>query len=388
MTYLVIGDANSMHIYNFVNNFLIPSEYDVHLLTLSTQPIKEDFRSYYREHNVTVHSIAEKKYRRLNKTDKLSRVLNLARKIRLMCDVPHVDICHLQSVYKTSVAMVLLNKKKFDKLILSYWGGDMLDRSKVTTRLTRKALDIADSITVTVKSALLEFKQLYGDKYNKKLRVSRFATAGLECIQSLSHTVTRTECRECYGIPEGKIAVTCGYSAYAAQHQEQCLQEMMKLPRNIREKLFVIVPMQYGRFDQAYIDRVHREKNNCDFDCVILEEYVPFEMSAKLAIATDIYLHVRDTDAFSNALKEHVYAGSTIITGTWLKYFELEEMQAPMIKIDSIDKLQECLLSLLPQTVISKEIKLFDPIYNLYSTSNINSQWKEVIELALHLNKD
>ena len=106
-------------------------------------------------------------------------------------------------------------------------------------------------------------------------------------------------------------------------------------------------------------------------------------MSAKLAIATDIYLHLRDTDAFSNALKEHVYSGSTVITGTWLKYIELEEMQAPMISIDSIDHLSETLLTLLPNTEIAEEISLFAPMYDLYSTENIVEQWNKVIAFAI-----
>ena len=68
--------------------------------------------------------------------------------------------------------------------------------------------------------------------------------------------------------------------------------------------------MQYGRMnDTDYINAVKQEQERADFDCIILKDFVPFEMSAKLAIATDIYLHLRDTDAFSNALKEHVYGG-------------------------------------------------------------------------------
>ena len=383
MKYLVIGDASSMHIFNFVKSFLLPSGYEVHLLTLSTLPVKEDFRAFYREQGVAVHAIAEKNYKRLERTDKLSRLLNLWRKFRLMKEVPHVDVCHLQSVYKTSVAMVLKNKRKFDHLILSYWGGDVEDRAPSTLKLREKCFPLADVITVTVQQTVHDFHEVHGHTYDDKLMVSRFSTKGLDCIHQLQKTTTRKECREAYGIPEGKIAVTCGYSAYAEQHQEQCLQEMMKLPRELRERLFVIVPMQYGRFNQAYIDRVHAQKEKCDFDCVILEEYVPFEMSAKLAIATDIYLHLRDTDAFSNALKEHVYSGSTVITGTWLKYIELEEMQAPMISIDSIDHLSETLLTLLPNTEIAEEISLFAPMYDLYSTENIVEQWNKVIAFAI-----
>ena len=155
------------------------------------------------------------------------------------------------------------------------------------------------------------------------------------------------------------------------------------IPKEIRERLFVVVPMQYGRFDEAYIKRVHDEKNNCDFECVILEEFVPFEMSAKLAVATDIYLHLRDTDAFSNALKEHVYSGSVVVTGIWLKYIELEQMKAPMVSISSLDELHKTVEELIASKEFKNEFNLFEPIYDLYSTESIKQQWQNVVDLAL-----
>ena len=384
MRYLVIGDSNSMHIFNFVKSFLIPAGYEVHLLTLSNFPIRTEFREFYRQNNVVVHSIAEKNYRRLDKTDKISRLLNLWRKFRLMRSVPHVDICHIHSVYKTSVAMVLKNKKKFDKLILSYWGGDVEDKNPSTIKLREKCFPLANVITVTVQQTINDFHEIHGHAYDDKLKISRFSTKGLDCINELSKTTTREECRACYNIPEDKICITCGYSAYREQHQDQCLEEIQKLPEEIRRNLFVIVPMQYGRLDDTeYFEKVEKAKNNADFDCVILKEFVPFEMSAKLAVATDIYLHLRDTDAFSNALKEHVYSGSTVITGRWLKYIELEEMGAPMVIIPSIDTLSKHLEKLIPTIKIKKDFVLFDPIYEMYSTKSINDQWKAVVDTAL-----
>lgn len=383
MKYLVIGDSNSMHIYNFVRTVLLPQNYQVHLLTLSTSPVREEYRSFYKENGVVLHSVCEKNYKGLNKKDVFHRALNLFRKTRLMADVPKVDICHVQSVYKTSLALVVKNKRKFDKLILSYWGSDIRELSPAVLKLREKCFEMASVITVTVEQLRRSFCEIHGDKYNDKLQICRFATSGLDCIKKLSETITRQNCRESYNISADKICVTCGYSATSEQHQDEILKELQKLPAELKEKLYVIVPMQYGRNDNEYIRRVEQEKNTCDFDCVILDEYVPFEMSAKLAIATDIYLHLRDTDAFSNALKEHVYAGSDVITGEWLKYIELEQMNAPFESVSSIDCLADALEKKLENFEVDKEIDLFQPIYEMYSTENIIKQWKGVIDSAL-----
>ena len=371
-----------MHIFNFVKTFLLPRGYEIHLLTLSTQPIRDEFRIFYRENGVVVHSVYEKGYKSLNRKDKLFRLLNLWRKLRLMRDVPHVDVCHVQSVYKTALLMVSQNKRKFNHLILSYWGGDVEDRSQNVIRLRETCFPRADVITVTVQQTMNQFHEIHGHAYDDKLCISRFSTAGLDCIYDLSKVTTRCECRKSYSIPDDKVCITCGYSAYAEQHQERCLSEMMKLPPEMRRRLFVIVPMQYGRYDEAYIHRVEEEKNKCDFDCVILDQFMPFEMSAKLAIGTDIYLHLRDTDAFSNALKEHVYSGSVVVTGTWLKYIELEQMKAQMIDISDFNELAPTLEKLIESIHVADEFNLFEPIYEMYSTESVKVQWQAVVDKA------
>ena len=383
MKYLVIGDASSMHIFNYVKTVLLPCGYEVHLLTLSVEPIRTKFREFYKENGVIVHSIAEKGYRGLDKKDKFHRFLNLVRKFRLMRDVPKVDICHVHSVYKTACVMVLRNKTKFKKLILSYWGGDIEDKSPTVVKLRKKCFEYADAITVTVTETHNEFHRIYGDTFNEKLRICRFATEGLECIKKISVEKSREDCRKTYGIKAGLVCVTVGYSAYAAQHQDKCLEIIGSLPASIREKMYVIVPMQYGRYDRRYIERVQKAAEMSKTDCCILDEFVPFDISAQLAIATDIYLHLRDTDAFSNALKEHVFASSYVIKGDWLKYPELDEMKACIESIPSFDSLGECLERAVEETKIQDKIILFDPIYELYSTQSVKKQWSNLIEFVI-----
>ena len=383
MKYLVIGDAGSMHIFNFVKTVLLPRGYEVHLLTLSAEPVRANFREFYKENGVIVHAISEKGYHGLDKKDRIHRFLNLVRKLKLMHDVPKVDICHVHSVYKTAYVMVLRNKHKFDKLILSYWGGDIEDKSPSVVKLRKKCFEYADAITVTVRETYDEFHRIYGDSFNEKLHICRFATEGLECIKKLSVEKNREDCRKTYGIQTGQICVTVGYSAYAAQHQDKCLEIISSLPASIRDKMCVIVPMQYGRYDEGYIERVLKAAELSGTDCRILDTFVPFEISAQLAIATDIYLHLRDTDAFSNALKEHIFAGSHVIKGDWLKYPELDEMKACVESIPSLDSLGDCLERAVKETKIQDKITLFEPIYELYSTQAVKKQWSDLMEFVI-----
>lgn len=383
MKYLVIGDAGSMHIYNFVRTVLLPRNYQVHLLTLSSEPVRELYHKFYQENGVAVYSVAGKGYSGLEKKDKLHRLMQLFYKFILMFDVPRVDVCHVHSVYKTSMYLIRFFRHKYKKLILSYWGGDIENEPERINRLREKCFPMARQITVTVERTREQFHEIYGHKYDDKLSVCRFATEGLECISRLAREGTREQYRREYGVPEGKICITCGYSAYAAQHQDECLRQIGRMPDELKARVHVIVPMQYGRFDMPYIQRVKQEAEASGVSYEVLEEYVPFEKSAMLAIATDIYLHVRDTDAFSNALKEHVYAGSLVIKGDWLIYRELEEMGANITSISSLSILKQTLERCIDGFEPDREVELFAPMYELYSEQSVREQWHRVIDASL-----
>ena len=378
MKYLVIGDASSMHIYNFIKTVLLPKYSEIYLLTLSTEPVRTEYREFYLDRGVHLLSLIEQYGQVSNKTI-LDRMMNFWRKLLLLKHIKSIDICHLQSVYKTSCMIYLCYKKRIKKLIMSYWGGDIEDQSRVTLLFRKSCFAYADAITVTTKKTKNDFEDLYGDRYASKLHVCRFATAGLQYIHDIAQKESLEECRANAKIPEGKISITCGYSAYEAQHQDIIISKIAQLKPEMKKRIHLLVPMQYGRYNQEYIERVHEAAELCGCSYEILEKFVPFEISARMSLATDIYIHMRDTDAFSNALKEQVYAGAIVIQGAWLKYIELDEMGAPVIKVDSFDNLLHTLEKLL-ENFHSKGKTLFEPMYALYSPVEINKQWNKIIE--------
>lgn len=375
--YLIIGDANSMHIYNFVKTVVLPLDYEIHLMTLSCERVKESYREFYKINNITLHSIAEKLGKTVPNATRKQRLFNLIKKWKLARSLPNFDICHIHSVYKTSMLLYLMNRKKFRYLIASYWGGDIEEKRSFVVKMRKKCFRYAKAITVTTKKTYEDFQEIYGTIFNNKLQICRFATAGIECIRSIYTKKDAFECKKDLDIPTQKICITCGYSAYAEQHQDTILSKIALLPNEIKKSIFVIVPMQYGRYNKEYIDKVHNEAEKCGCEYRILEEYYSFEKNAEVTVATDIYIHMRDTDAFSNSLKEQVYSGSQCLVGSWLKYYELEEINVDIMRVDNFDSLPDKLL----ESILSKKNKkeLVVPIYELYSSEAIKAQWGNII---------
>lgn len=382
MRYLIIGDAGSMHIYSFVRTVLLPKGYEVHLFTLSREPVRRAYRDFYRQAGVQLHSICELRWPGVKGKSRLVRLIQLGYKAALFAALPPMDLCHVHSVYKTSMWLIRLFPRKYKHLILSYWGSDVENEPEKIHRLREKSFPRAGCITLTMERMVDLFREIYGECYDDKLTVCRFATEGLECVRRLAREKTREQCREEYGIPREKICVTCGYNAAAAQQQDACLKAIAQLPPHLKDRIYVILPMQYAADSRSYIQRVKQRAEACGAPYRILEEFVPFEKSAMLAIATDIYIHVRLSDAFSNALKEQVYAGSEIIKGGWLKYRELEQMGFEMTDISSARPLAQVLEEKLTGFVPKEEIVLYQPIYDLYSCSSTREQWEQVIRRA------
>ena len=382
MRYLIVGDANSMHIFNYVKTVLDGDRFEVHLLTLSTERVKQEYRDYYKKHHITLHSIAEQYGGDVPNATRQDRLRNFLKKLSLFRKLPKIDLCHIHSVYKTSMLFYLLHRRKFAHVIASYWGGDVENKAPFVVKLRKRCFRFVDAITVTTQKTYEDFRAIYGDIFDQKLRICRFATAGIDCIHKIAASKSSQDCKQELVIPVDRVCVTCGYSAYEDQHQDVMLHEIAKLPEAIKERLFVIVPMQYGRYNQPYIDRAHREAEQCGCGVRILEEYYPFEKNAVMSLATDIYLHMRDTDAFSNSLKEQVYAGSRVIIGSWLKYYELEQMRAPVVMLDSFEELPDQLTKMTAQISLEDK-KLFSPIYSLYSSEKVKAEWEKVINEVL-----
>lgn len=380
MKYLVIGDANSMHIYNYVKNVLLKFDFEIHLMTLSTECVRHEYQNFYKVNNVILHSLAQKKIPSLRNKSIKDRLLNFYFKYKLLDEVGKIDICHIQSVYKTSIFFYLLKRKNFKHFIASYWGGDIENLNSIVVKIRKIAFSFADIITVTTLKTYNDFKGVYGNVFDKKLRICRMATEGLDWIHTISQTKTIRDCRKELGLPIDKVIITCGYSAYADQRQDIILDMISNLSAEVKKNIFVIVPMQYGRYNKNYIERVEEKAQRAGCEYKILEEYFSFEKNAKLTIATDIYLHMRDTDAFSNSLKEHVYAGTRVIIGKWLKYYELDQMKAPVNYVDSFEQLPLLLEKLILESIQEEHKKLlFSPMYTMYSQDGIQEQWCEIL---------
>ena len=380
MKYLIISDAASMHIYNFVRFFLADGGNEIYILRHSLMKIPEQYQKFYDENNVTVFTADTPE----GSSNKLSTVKRFFRKCRFLIKLGKVDVCHIHYLHMQSILLYKLFRRNFKKLILTYWGTDVLNPSAKEIAKQRTILPYADKITVTVKNSFNVFRDRFGSDYDNRLEVVHFPSGAVPKIKEMSELKTRKQCKEETSVPDGKLLVVCGYNADPAQRQDVLLNEISLLSEEERNRLHILIPLQYGRFDLSYVQRVKKAASECGCSYEVLEEYVPFEKNAVMCLATDIYLNLRDCDAFSNAMKEQVTAGSLMIQGDWLHYIEVDEMNAPVVKISDLSELHTALEKVLTEYDFPKDNCIFEPMYNMFAPESLKKEWVKIFNEVLN----
>lgn len=378
MKYLIISDAGSVHVYNFIRLYLLDKNKDqkIYILRHSINEIPKQYADFYKDNNIEVFTSGPADEGK----GKVQTVKRFLRKIRFLKKLGKVDVCHIHYAHRSSCLLYRLFRHNFKKLIISFWGTDILNPSQKDFEQQKKTLRYADKITVTVKHSKEVFQEKFGNTYDQKLQVAHLASETLTNIIDISKKHTKQECRKAFNIPDGKLCLVCGYNADSSQKQDVSLNEISLLPKDLRDKLYVIIPMQYSRTNESYISKVKKSASECGCEYVVLEEYVTFERNAIMSIATDIYLNLRSTDAFSNAMKEQIAAGSLMIQGSWLKYDELDEMNAPVIKIDAMNELHDTLEKVIKTYKFKDEIEIFKPLYDVFNPEHVKGEWKQIFE--------
>ena len=374
MKYLIISDAASMHVYNFVRFFVAGSGNEVYILRHSLMEIPEQYQKFYDENNITVFTADTPDA----KSNRFSTLKRLYRKYIFLKKLGKVDVCHIHYLHMQSILLYKLFKRNFKRLVLTYWGTDVLHPSEKEIKMQKKILPDADKITVTVKNSYNVFRERFGNAYDDKLEVVHFPSGAVPKIREMCENKSREECRKEIGVPDGKLLLVCGYNADPAQRQDICLNEIALLPESYRDRLHILIPLQYGRFDLNYVEKVKQAAESCGCSYEALEEYVPFERNAVMCLATDIYLNLRVSDAFSNAMKEQITANSLMIQGDWLHYIEVDEMEAPVVKIGDLSELHGAIQKVMDEYDFPTENKIFYPMYNIFDPDSLKNEWTRI----------
>ena len=233
-----------------------------------------------------------------------------------------------------------------DRIVMIPWGSDILRRPKKNLEQLSYLYQKADYIAATPSSPVGK-RILQEFKVNPEKMVGSFwGSAGIDYAIEKGKLISQEESKERFGL-SGRYVITCGYNRQEAQQHKAIIEAIDKKRKQLPENLILLFPMTYGNIGTQgkYVEEVKDECKKRNLQAVFVTEFLSLEDLYKLRNATDMFIHVQTTDAFSGSVQEYILCNKKIIHGSWNKYEQLEDFK-PLFyfPVDKLENLGEVIV--------------------------------------------
>ena len=297
----------------------------------------------------------------------------------ILCKLPQYDVAQLLWIEEIWVYFTEEIRAKFNRLNLCVGGSDFYRASRDDLMHKKKLIDVADNISAETTQTIEDFAGFYGIDI-AKMKLIPF---GLEVINHIDGIdVSQNRIRERFGIPLGKVIVTCGDNAIQAHQHLKLIECLKNVSKEIMDKVVFVFPMTYPSGRDEYINQVRQKLQEYSLPYRILTDFMDFDSMAQYALISDVMIHVQTTDQLSSSMLEEMYTGSVIIAGEWLPYKMLHDsniyfLDAKSIE-DAVNKAEMVVAHLddyRARCAGNKEI-----IWKNHSWDSLISRWHELME--------
>ncbi|MBO5465779.1 MAG: glycosyltransferase [Alistipes sp.] len=223
-----------------------------------------------------------------------------------------IDVTFFTKIYYPFLNYCVTNQIPYK---ITIWGSDFYRTSKADLQKKLYYFTHARLIQVETESVKEDLVNIF-PSIKDKIEVCNYGVDLFDYIDS-----QRTKINQYLKLDtRNKIVVTCGYNGSKGQQHYKIIEELSKLPTDVKRKLFLFFPMTYGVPDAEYIDKLKTNLSSLDIAYHIFTRRLSEYELADLRLMSNIALNIQITDALSSSLIEHIYAGSTLVVGNWLPY--------------------------------------------------------------------
>ena len=254
-----------------------------------------------------------------------------------------VHIHYVEDLILRDIDFFLKNIK--EKLIVSVWGSDFFRATKEKRKKLLKLLNYATTITISNSEAEKSIRDYYKEKLlNVNINVCYFIIKPLYTLKEVKEKYTPKESCSVLGFNNNRIIITIGYNASEMQQHLKILEILEKDEKfkQLSNKIKIVLPVTYPK-NKVYINKLQEVSKKSSYQIELLTEFMTNEEVAHLRNATNIMIQLQTTDMLSASMLEHLYAENKVITGSWLPYQEIKDMD---LSFDSIDNLESLPLKL------------------------------------------
>lgn len=338
-TFLLIGKLGSIHIYNLVKNVLSFTNFEIS--AYNTEGTVESIPSEY----LQLYNTLGIKIIGGHKLTELGTVKYLSLLYTDFSKLGKYDVVNIHYVSHYISLALRPFAHKFGKVILTFWGSDLLRSNKVK-RLMSKSLikksDIIQVMTPYMRQYFLETKEYR--KYADRITVLDFGDIFLDDIDQfkLKPDEIINDTKKHFGLRHDLPIVVIGYVGRPEMQQLKAVQSLSS--SSIDKSSFQIALPVYGMNDNN-LKELETTLASSGFIYKIFPEFMWKEEVVKFRCISDIFIHPQTSDALSSSMVECFYSESVVINGGWLKYDNIDSEGAFYHKFYNFDELDDILSS-------------------------------------------
>lgn len=233
----------------------------------------------------------------------------------------------------------LVSKGRFISIFI--WGSDFYRNSFLSKFVLKCFIYFVDEVICDSELMCSDLKKFY-PPIQCKIKYLSFGSDVLDIMKK--YPITRLEAKNKLSIRKDDIVIVVGYNLSQRQNHLDVIKNISKFERF---NLCWVFPISYGgceEYKKIMIEEL--AKINCNYK--LIDRFLSDEEMSILRYASDIFIHIQDSDAFSSSITESLYARTILLNGEWIKYNELDNNNVYYVNVTKnnlISKLEFVLLN-------------------------------------------
>ncbi len=341
---LLVGNIHNIHIKKFSEYLNKANEGDIHV----------DYFHLDYEFTSEINNVIYPKRNFLNFLYNISGFRNFLFMLDLCLSFMKVkkkyDLVNLHYLTIHSFVLLPLYRIIGNKVMISPWGSDVNRINGLRKFLYQKIYNKADFISVPA----IEFRKTVQKKFrvpDEKIVDVGFGSEMIDFILSRKH-ISKQKSKNILGIKDSYV-IACGYNRSAAQNHSIMIDSIIENKDILPKNSVLLFLLTYG---ESYdLTRQFEMLDNNAIPFMVFDKFIDNEKLFDVQNATDLFIHIQDTDANSAFMQEFLLCDALVLNGAWLRYTHLEKEGMPYFQVEQ--KTSES-LSFALKSILSKQINI------------------------------
>jgi len=340
MKLLVVGDVSSTYFVSFIDNLKKwDDNIEIDVLNTNSNIELAEIRKKYGGYYTNIYSY----FKRIPVVSTIPFFRGFVRLIyqrlvRFEIEKNKYDVVCVHGLFPYQQNIINWISSVSDFVVGVVWGSDFYKRKESRTEQSfGRAAGQCDIVCVSTDT----FQKDIMDVYNfpaSKFRQCIFGTKTLEILFETTHD--DREDKKNLGLEENDLVIACGHNGSENQQHIKIIESLTSLRDVLPANTLLLVPITYGGSNE-YIARIRKLLQQSGLRYKLLEHYLTDNEVVSIRKASDIFIQVQITDAYSASMQEHLFSKNIVITGNWLPYDSLVEKGIYFETVDHIQQLPE-----------------------------------------------